>query len=97
MPDMMPRRAFVTLLGGAAIWSQAARAQKSDGVRHVGVIMGFAENDEVWQVYLATFRKALQDLGWTDGVTSDSITGSPVTASNLCAAWRRKLQGSRLM
>ena len=67
MPDMMPRRAFVTLLGGAAIWSQAARAQKSDGVRRVGVIMGFAENDEVWQVYLATFRKALQDLGWTDG------------------------------
>jgi putative ABC transport system substrate-binding protein len=67
MPDMMPRRAFVTLLGGAAIWSQAALAQKSDGVRRVSVIMGFAENDEVWQVYLATFRKALQDLGWTDG------------------------------
>jgi putative tryptophan/tyrosine transport system substrate-binding protein len=67
MPDMMPRRAFVTLLGGAAIWSQAARAQKSGGVRRVGVIMGFAENDEVWQVYLETFRKALQDLGWTDG------------------------------
>jgi ABC-type uncharacterized transport system substrate-binding protein len=67
MPDMMPRRAFVTLLGGAAIWSHAALAQKSDGARRVGVIMGFAENDEVWQVYLAAFRQAMQDLGWTDG------------------------------
>jgi putative ABC transport system substrate-binding protein len=29
--------------------------------------MGFADDDEVWQTYLATFRQALQDLGWTDG------------------------------
>ena len=35
MLDMLPRRAFVTLLGGMAIWSQAARAQKSDGVESV--------------------------------------------------------------
>ena len=67
MPDVMPRRAFVTLLGGAAIWSHAARAQKSEGVRRVGVIMGFAENDEVWQAFLSTFRQALQNLGWTEG------------------------------
>jgi putative tryptophan/tyrosine transport system substrate-binding protein len=67
MPDMMPRRAFVALLGCAAIWSHSALAQKSDAVRRVGVIMGFAENDEVWQVYLASFQKALQNLGWTDG------------------------------
>ena len=66
MSDMV-RRAFVTLLGGAAIWPFAALAEKSDGVRRVGVIMGFAESDEVWQTYLATFRRALQDLGWTDG------------------------------
>src|SRR6266436_8718190 len=66
MSDMV-RRAFVTLLGSAAIWPFAALAEKSDGVRRVGVIMGFAESDEVWQTYLATFRRALQDLGWTDG------------------------------
>jgi putative tryptophan/tyrosine transport system substrate-binding protein len=66
MSDMV-RRAFITLLGGAAIWPFAALAEKSDGVRRVGVIMGFAESDEVWQTYLATFRRALQDLGWTDG------------------------------
>ena len=29
--------------------------------------MGFAEDDEVWQAYLATFRQRLQDFGWTDG------------------------------
>ena len=63
----MRRRDFIELVGAATIWSQAALAQKSDGVRRVGVIMGFAENDEVWQVYLATSRKALQELGWTDG------------------------------
>jgi ABC-type uncharacterized transport system substrate-binding protein len=65
MSDMV-RRAFVTLLGGAAIWPFPALAEKSDGVRRVGVIMGFAESDEVWQTFLATFRRALQDLGWTD-------------------------------
>ena len=66
MSDMV-RRAFVTLLGGMAIWPIAVLAQKADGVRRVGVIMGFAENAEVWQAYLATFRQALQELGWTDG------------------------------
>ena len=66
MPEIA-RRAFVTLLGGAATMPVAAFAQKSDGTKRVGVIMGFAENDEVWQTYLATFRRALQDLGWTEG------------------------------
>jgi putative tryptophan/tyrosine transport system substrate-binding protein len=66
MPEMV-RRAFVTLLSGAAVWPLAALAQKSDGVRRIGVIMGFAEEDAVWQAYLATFRQALQELGWTDG------------------------------
>ena len=63
----MRRRVFITLFGGAAIWPFAARAQKSDGVRRVSVIMGFAENDEVWQAFLSTFRQALQNLGWTEG------------------------------
>jgi ABC-type uncharacterized transport system substrate-binding protein len=61
------RREFITIIGGAAAWPIAALAEKNDGVRRVGVIMGFAEGDEVWQTYLATFRRALQDLGWTEG------------------------------
>jgi len=67
MSDLLRRRAFIALLGGAAICPFAARAENSDAVRRVGVIMGFAENDEVWQAYLASFRQGLHELGWTDG------------------------------
>src|SRR5262250_183674 len=67
MSGLLLRRAFIALLGGAAICPFAAHAQNSDAVRRVAVIMGFAENDEVWQSYLASFRQGLQELGWTDG------------------------------
>ena len=67
MPVNIGRRILIAGLGGAATWPLAAHAQKSDEVRRVGVIMGFAENDEVWQAYLANFRQGLQELGWTDG------------------------------
>ena len=43
-----------------------AQAQRTDAVRRIGVLMAFAENDEVWQAYLAAFRHRLQDFGWTD-------------------------------
>src|SRR5258707_15852008 len=64
----MKRREFITLFGGAAaIWSTTAHAQQDGRVRRIGVIMGFAEDDEVWQAYLATFRQRLQDFGWIEG------------------------------
>jgi len=61
------RREFILLLGNVAAWPLAARAQQAERMRRIGVIMGFAEDDEVWQAYLATFRQGLQDLGWTEG------------------------------
>ena len=64
----MRRREFITLLGGAAVACPlAARAQQVERMRHIGVIMGFAENDPVWQAYLATFRQRLQEFGWSEG------------------------------
>ena len=61
------RRQLMALLGSAAAWPLAARAQQPERMRRIGVLMGFAENDEVWQSYLAAFKRALQELGWTEG------------------------------
>ena len=63
----MKRREFITLLGGATVtWPLAARGQQSERARRIGILMGFAENDEVWQAYLASFRRSLKDLGWVE-------------------------------
>ena len=63
----MKRREFITLLGGAAAaWPLAARAQQTERIRRIGVLMPFAENDSDAQANITAFRQALQVLGWTD-------------------------------
>jgi putative ABC transport system substrate-binding protein len=62
----MRRRAFITLLGGAAAWPLAARAQPGERMRRVGVLNTLAADDPEAQARQAAFLQGLQELGWTD-------------------------------
>jgi putative tryptophan/tyrosine transport system substrate-binding protein len=61
------RRDFITLLGGAAAWPIAARAQQRERMRRIAVLSGLAADDQDNKVRLAAFQQRLQQLGWTDG------------------------------
>ena len=63
----MRRRAFITLLGGAVVWPAVTRAQHSEAVRRIGVLMNRTADDPQGQARLAAFQQRLQQLGWTDG------------------------------
>jgi putative ABC transport system substrate-binding protein len=63
----MKRRALLAAAAGAAVWSLAGRAQQPEGVRRVGVLMPFSENDEGAQEGVTAFAQALGRLGWVEG------------------------------
>jgi putative ABC transport system substrate-binding protein len=63
----LQRREFITLLGGAAAWPIAARAQQGDRMRRIGVLMSGDENDPYQKPRLSAFTRALAGLGWADG------------------------------
>jgi putative ABC transport system substrate-binding protein len=63
----MRRREFIAGLGGAAVWTLAARAQPAERVRRIGVLMVLDENDPAAKPRLSAFTQALADLGWIDG------------------------------
>jgi len=65
--NRLKRREFITLLGAAATWPLAARAQQPDRVRRIGVLMGSPENDAEGQAYVAAFEERLQQVGWMLG------------------------------
>jgi putative tryptophan/tyrosine transport system substrate-binding protein len=77
------RREFITLLGGAAAMPVAARAQQTDRVQRIGVLMGFPESDSQAQRYIAAFRDGLHKLGWTEGrnVRIDTRWATPAEAN----------------
>jgi ABC-type uncharacterized transport system substrate-binding protein len=63
----MRRREFITLVGGAAVWPHAVRAQQAERMRRIGVLMGLAEHDPDTEARLAGFRQGLERLGWSEG------------------------------
>jgi len=63
----MKRREFITLLGGAAAWPLAARAQQPEKMRRIGVLMPSAADDPEFQARITAFLQELAQLGWLDG------------------------------
>ena len=64
----MRRRDFITLLGGAAVmWPHAPRAQQSERMRRIGVLMATAADDLESKLRVKAFETGLRDLGWVHG------------------------------
>ena len=63
----MKRREFITLLGGAAVWPLAARAQQAERMRRIGVLMNKAADDAEGRAQVSAFEGALQQRGWKLG------------------------------
>jgi ABC-type uncharacterized transport system substrate-binding protein len=60
------RREFITLLGGAAAWPLAARAQQPERMRRLGVLIGSDDSADARALF-AEFQQALEQLGWSYG------------------------------
>src|ERR1700746_2512034 len=63
----MKRREFITLLGGAAAWPLAVRAQEGERMRRIGVLLAAAADDAEFQARVGAFLQGLALLGWTIG------------------------------
>jgi putative ABC transport system substrate-binding protein len=63
----MQRREFITLLGGAAAWPLAARAQPRERVRRIGALMVLRATDPEGRAAATAIEQGLEKLGWTVG------------------------------
>jgi putative ABC transport system substrate-binding protein len=67
MTSSFKRRDFITLMGSAAVaWPLAARAQRAQPAKRVGMLMNFPASDPEAPIRVAAFLQRLQELGWTD-------------------------------
>ncbi len=60
----MRRRQFITLLGGAAAWPLAARAQQTEKTARVGYLRAGTSNNDP---YRESFVRGMHDLGYVEG------------------------------
>ena len=64
---MTTRRAFIGVIGGAAAWPLAARAQQPERMRRIGVLLSSTADDPEYQDRLTAFLQGLAQLGWIAG------------------------------
>jgi putative tryptophan/tyrosine transport system substrate-binding protein len=63
----MRRREFVAALGGVVAFACAARAERPERVRRVGVLIYGAEDDPVTETRVEGLREGLHRLDWVEG------------------------------
>jgi putative tryptophan/tyrosine transport system substrate-binding protein len=63
----MRRREFITLIGGAAVWPQAARAQQAAKLPSVGFLT--AGTAGASSPFLTALLEGLRQLNWIEGKT----------------------------
>ena len=89
---MIRRREFITLLGGAAAWPIAARAQQAGKLPTIGLLVSSTPADESQRV--GAFTQRLHQLGWIDGRTITielrSAEGRPERAHEIAAEFVRR-------
>ena len=61
----MRRREFIGLLGGAAAWPLAARAQQGERMRRIGVLMFTTPDEPESQARITALAQGLQEAGWS--------------------------------
>jgi len=61
------RREFIGLVGGAAAWPLALRAQQLERMRRIGVLMNLAADDPEGHARITAFAQGLQEAGWAAG------------------------------
>ena len=63
----MKRREFISLVGAAAAWPLAARAQPREQMKRIGILLPGTADNPVFQARLAAFYQELALLGWNIG------------------------------
>jgi len=63
----MRRREFIAIAGATAAWPLTVRAQQSERMRRIGVLMNTSAEDPSGQAASAAFAQGLQKLGWEVG------------------------------
>jgi len=61
----MRRREFITVVGSAAVWPLAARAQQPGKLPTIGLLG--PSTPSTWAPWVAAFVQRLRELGWIDG------------------------------
>jgi putative ABC transport system substrate-binding protein len=82
----MRRRQVIGVLGSAAVWPLAVRAQQPGRLRRIGVVSVYAEGDPEGEIRLSAYRNQLQKLGWTEGRLQVEVRWAAGNSDRLRAA-----------